>query len=42
MAQSFINDRATDYQSLKNRLMGGAPGGQHSSQTQSAMWRPVL
>ncbi|WLH99298.1 hypothetical protein [Pseudomonas simiae] len=24
MAQSFINDRATDYQSLKNRSMGGA------------------
>ena len=24
MAQSFINDRATDYQSLKNRVMGGA------------------
>lgn len=23
MAQSFINDRATDYQSLKSRLMGG-------------------
>lgn len=24
MAQSFINDRATDYQSLKSRLMGGS------------------
>ncbi|WP_405121393.1 hypothetical protein [Pseudomonas petroselini] len=24
MAQSFINDRMTDYQSLKSRLMGGA------------------
>jgi len=31
MAQSFINDRATDYQSLKNRLMGGAPGRQRSA-----------
>lgn len=31
MAQSFINDRATDYQSLKNRLMGGAPSRQRSA-----------
>lgn len=30
MAQSFINERATDYQSLKNRLMGGAPSRQRS------------
>lgn len=30
MAQSYINDRATDYQSLKNRLMGGALSRQRS------------
>lgn len=31
MAQSFINERATDYQSLKNRLMGGALSRQRSA-----------
>jgi hypothetical protein len=30
MAQSYINDRATDYTSLKSRLMGGAPSRQRS------------
>ncbi|WP_339437190.1 hypothetical protein [Pseudomonas sp. EL_65y_Pfl1_R32] len=30
MAQSYINDRATDYQSLKIRLMGGALSRQRS------------
>lgn len=30
MAQSYINDRATDYQSLKTRLMGGALSRQRS------------
>ena len=30
MAQSFINERTTDYQSLKARLMGGAPNRQRS------------
>ncbi|MEX5549430.1 hypothetical protein Q1J68_27805 [Pseudomonas pergaminensis] len=31
MAQSFINERATDYQSLKNRVMGGALSRQRSA-----------
>lgn len=30
MAQSYINDRTTDYNSLKSRLMGGAPNQQRS------------
>ncbi|HAA41878.1 MAG TPA: hypothetical protein DCE36_17550, partial [Pseudomonas sp.] len=30
MAQSYINDRATDYNSLKSRLMGAAPSRQRS------------
>ena len=30
MAQSYINDRTTDYSSLKSRLMGGAPSQQRS------------
>ncbi|KAF2406624.1 hypothetical protein PSAN_48000 [Pseudomonas antarctica] len=30
MAQGYINDRATDYYSLKSRLMDGAPSRQRS------------
>lgn len=30
MAQSYINDRTTDYHSLKSRLMGSAPSRQRS------------
>lgn len=30
MAQGFINDRTTDYHSLKFRAMGGAPNRQRS------------
>ncbi|WP_415639959.1 hypothetical protein, partial [Pseudomonas fluorescens] len=30
MAQGYINERTTDYRSLKSRLMGGAPSQQHS------------
>ncbi|NVZ69538.1 hypothetical protein [Pseudomonas costantinii] len=30
MAQGYINDRRTDYHSLKSRLMGGAPSRQRS------------
>lgn len=30
MAQSYINERTTDYHSLKHRLMGGDFSRQHS------------